>query len=211
MLVKALCDYYDILAETGQVLPIGYSNVKVHYLVALTPDGKIDGIIDWQVTENYSAGNKIKERQVPRNVIMPKRTEATKIESNIIEHRPLYLFGLNFENGALTPYDEKQKAVESHTDFIEKNKEFLSGIDSLLVNSYRNFIENWNPEDEVNNQFLLNIGKKYNNSYFAFCLSGRPDLLLHEDDAVKQKWESCLEKQEEDIKVVSVVCCHRRN
>ena len=60
MLVKALCDYYDILAETGQVLPIGYSNVKVHYLVALTPDGKIDGIIDWQVTENYSAGNKIK-------------------------------------------------------------------------------------------------------------------------------------------------------
>ena len=31
MLVKALCDYYDILAETGQVLPIGYSNVKVHY------------------------------------------------------------------------------------------------------------------------------------------------------------------------------------
>ena len=113
MLVKALCDYYDILAETGQVLPIGYSNVKVHYLVALTPDGKIDDIIDWQVTENYRAGNKIKERQVPRNVIMPKRTEATKIESNIIEHRPLYLFGLNFENGALTPYDEKQKAVKS--------------------------------------------------------------------------------------------------
>lgn len=205
MLVKALCDYYDILAETGQVLPIGYSNVKVYYLAALTPDGKIDGIIDWQVTENYQAGNKIKERQVPRNVIMPKRTEATKIESNIIEHRPLYLFGLNFVNGALTPYDEKQKAVKSHTDFIEKNKEFLSGIDSPLVNAYRNFIENWNPEDEVNNQFLLNIGKKYNNSYFAFCLSGRPDLLLHEDAAVKQKWESYLEKQgeEEDNKVVS--------
>ncbi len=205
MLVKALCDYYDILAETGQVLPVGYSNVKVHYLVALTPDGKIDGIIDWQVTENYQAGNKIKERQVPRNVIMPKRTEATKIESNIIEHRSLYLFGLNFENGALTPYDEKKKAVKSHTDFTEKNKEFLAGINSPVVNAYLNFIINWNPEDEVNNQFLLNIGKKYSNSYFAFCLSGRPDLLLHEDAAVKQKWESYLEKQaeEEENKVVS--------
>lgn len=203
MLVKALCDYYDILAETGQVLPIGYSNVKVHYLVALTPDGKIDDIIDWQVTENYSAGNKIKEKPMPRNVIMPKRADPTKTESYIIEHRPLYLFGLNFENDVLTPYDKTQKAIKSHKDFKEKNTEFLSGVDSPLANSYRKFIENWNPEEETDNPFLLNLGKEYSSSYFAFCLSGRPDLLLHEDDAVKQKWESCLEKQEEDIKVVS--------
>jgi len=195
MLIKALCDYYDILAETGQVLPSGYSSVKVHYLVALTPDGKIDDIIDWQVTEKYSAGNKIKERQAARNVIMPKRTEATKIESNIIEHRPLYLFGLNFENDALTPNDEKQKAVKSHTDFIEKNKEFLTGIDSPVANAYLNFITKWNPEEEVRNHFLLDLGKKYSTSSFAFCLSGRPDLLLHEDSAVKNKWEEHLQNE----------------
>ena len=35
MLIKALCDYYDILADNGDVLPEGYSNVKVHYLVSL--------------------------------------------------------------------------------------------------------------------------------------------------------------------------------
>ena len=35
MLIKALCDYYDILSEAGKVLPEGYSNVKIHYLVCL--------------------------------------------------------------------------------------------------------------------------------------------------------------------------------
>ena len=38
MLIKALCDYYDILSKAGKVLPEGYSNVGVHYLVSLTPE-----------------------------------------------------------------------------------------------------------------------------------------------------------------------------
>ena len=41
MLIRALCDYYDVLAEQGKVLPEGYSNVGIHYLIALNPDGRI--------------------------------------------------------------------------------------------------------------------------------------------------------------------------
>ena len=40
MLIKALCDYYDALAKNEKVLPEGFSNVKIHYLVSLTPDGR---------------------------------------------------------------------------------------------------------------------------------------------------------------------------
>ena len=46
MLIKALCDYYDILSQEGKVLPEGYSKVKIHYLISLTADGKMDEIID---------------------------------------------------------------------------------------------------------------------------------------------------------------------
>ena len=48
MLIKALCDYYDILSEAGKVLPEGYSNVGIHYLVSITPEGKVDTITDYQ-------------------------------------------------------------------------------------------------------------------------------------------------------------------
>lgn len=53
MLIQALTDYYDILASAGNVLPDGYSNVKIHYLVSLTQTGKIDEIINYQRKTNY--------------------------------------------------------------------------------------------------------------------------------------------------------------
>ena len=46
MLINALCEYYDELAKAGKVVPQGYSEQAVHYIIALTPDGKIDSIID---------------------------------------------------------------------------------------------------------------------------------------------------------------------
>ena len=46
MLIKALCDYYDILAVKGNVLPAGYSKVNIHYKISLTEDGRIDELID---------------------------------------------------------------------------------------------------------------------------------------------------------------------
>ena len=98
MLIQALSDYYDTLAEAGKVLPQGYSNVKIHQCICLTPEGQIDAIIDLQISEQIStAKGKIKERLVPRNELMPQRTEKSAIDANIIEHRPLYLFGLNYD------------------------------------------------------------------------------------------------------------------
>ena len=59
MLIKALCDYYDMLSAAEKVLPEGYSKVKIHYEVALTEEGEIDHIINIQketeVTVGYTA------------------------------------------------------------------------------------------------------------------------------------------------------------
>ena len=57
MLIHALCDYYDILAKAGQVLPEGYSCVKIHYLVSLTEDGKIDDIIEYKEKNIINMGS----------------------------------------------------------------------------------------------------------------------------------------------------------
>lgn len=190
MLIKALCDYYDVLAAEGKVLPDGYSKQNVHYLICLTLDGKIDEIVNFQTIERTTAKNgKIKEKFIPKEVVMPLRTEKTGIDGNIIEHRPLYIFGLNFVGDKFSPYDNTQKAEKSHEIFVEENLKFIEGLDSPVINAYRAFIENWQPENETENSYLLGLGKAYNNSYFAFCLSGRPDLLLHEDLLIKEKWE----------------------
>lgn len=192
MLIKGLCDYYDILREKGEVLPDGYSIVPIKYKVSLTEQGEIDEIVSCQ--EEAQVPGK-KPKLVPKDMVMPKRTEKPGIDANIIEHRPLYIFGLNFSNDGFTTEDNTNKAKKSHQDFVTKNLAFIEGIDSPVVNAYRKFIENWRPEEETENRYLLDLGKNYSNSGFAFFLSGEPDKMLHEDSQLREQWEKYYEEK----------------
>ena len=189
MLIHALCDYYDILAKEGKVLPEGYSSVKIHYLISLTEDGRMDRIIDHQDTVQVPSGKKLKEKKVPKDLQMPKRTEKSGIEANIAEHRSLYIFGLNLDKDILTPDDRTNKAQKSHQAFVEANLGFIEGLHTPLIDAFRSFLLNWKPEDETENPWLLGLGKDYGKSGYAFCLSGHPECLLHEEKEFKEKWE----------------------
>ena len=193
MLIDALCHYYAELEKNGKVVPEGYSEQNVHFLICLAPDGTIDAIVNWQIPDQIPAKNgKVKNVFIPKNILLPQRTEKTGIESNIIEHRPLYIFGLNFEKDHFTSEDKTEKAKKSNIAFKEANLAFIEGLDSPIINAYRNFLHNWIPENETENPCLKEIGKAYKNSYFAFCLSGQPDILLHDDILIRQKWEECM-------------------
>ena len=76
-------------------------------------------------------------------------------------------------------------------------------MDSPIISAYRNFLLNWVPEEQTENPYLKDLGKAYKTAYFAFCLSGRPDILLHEDPLIRQKWESSLNESVEDGSVIS--------
>lgn len=200
MLISALCDYYDVLAKKGLLCPEGYSNVKVHYLIALNPDGTIADIIDWQVAETVK-DKKGKEKEVikPRSVVMPERTRKSTIDSYYIEHRPIKIFGLNLDGDKFTTEDDTGNARMSHEVFVKKNSEFIEGIDSPVVNAYRAFMNTWIPEEECENPYLLKLVKNYDSSGYAFCLAGRPDLPLHDDPEVKRRFEA-LNVQNSDAK-----------
>ena len=98
MLINALCQYYDMLAKNGKVLPDGYSKVGVSYLICLNDDGSIENIVDYrEKMQIKDAKGKVKEKFIPRDIILPKRNEKSGISLNIVEHRPLYIFGLNMD------------------------------------------------------------------------------------------------------------------
>lgn len=209
MFISALCDYYDVLAKQGKVLPAGYSKVGIHSLIALTEDGKIESIIDCQETITEIVKGKVKEKKISKEVVLPKRTEKPGIDGNIIEHRPLYIFGLNYDakTATLSAEDKTDKARKSHAAFANKNLEFLAGIDTPLVNAYRSFIKSWEPENETQNEILLGAGKLLTTGRFAFCLAGHPELLLHNEPQIKQKWEQIYAAEAEGFDVPSGQCC----
>lgn len=185
MLISALNDYYDILAkDNNNVLPDGYSKVKIHYLIALNKEGKLTDI-----TVNGDNPKSASKVDNPKEFKFPKRTEKTCIDSNFIEHRATYIFGLNYEKDRFTTEDKTNKAKNSHEAFCKVNLEFIDGIYTPIVNAFRNFILNFKPEQETENPKLLEIAKYFKTSNFAFCLEGRPDILLNEDEEINKKWK----------------------
>lgn len=207
MLIKALCDYYDVLSKKELVLPDGYSEEEIRYKIALTPEGTLDEIISCEEEKKETTkSGKEKITRVPIKLFFPKRTKKTTIKSNIIDHRPLYIFGLNMNKGELTPDDETQKAKKSHEAFVKMNLEFIEGVDSPIVNAFRKFLLSWEPENEVLNTHVLNLGTKYSSSGFAFCLTGNPDVLLQDDLTLRRKWEELYSEDQKESDTVEAQC-----
>lgn len=196
MLIRSLCDYYDIQSARGEAASDIMSEQPVHWMVMLTPDGRVADIIDKRIEESVPQKNgKVKIVKKPIVVPLPKRTQKTGIDANIIEHRPLYIFGLNYDAKiGLTPDDKTDKARKSHEAFVKKNLDFFDGIDSEIARAYVNFIKNWVPENETENEQLKKLGKEYQGSYYIFALDGSPECKLHKDKAVLAKYEKLMAK-----------------
>lgn len=187
MLIKALCDY-SALQENKT--PAGYCEYDIHYEILLTPEGKIAAINDLRVPRIIPLKNK-KTKTVYDPVMeqLPVRTQKPGIDKNTIEHRPLYIFGLNYDKGTLTPTDATNKAAKSHNCFCEWNEKFFENIDSPICKAYLNFIRTWKPEQETQNPHLLALGKEYSSSYYEFGLDGSPETKLHNDSKFKAAYE----------------------
>jgi CRISPR-associated protein Csd1 len=191
MLIQALCDYHDIIEKQGEITPEGYTTVGISYLICLTPEGDIEEIIDWRKKEEAKdKKGKRKVIYIPREEMLPERSQKPGIDLNIIEHRPLYIFGLNYsKEDGFSPEDGTNKARKSHDIFVKGNLDFIKDIDTPVVNAFRNFLTNWKPEEQVNNPILLKLGTDYSKVYYCFCLSGKINDLLNEDSLIRKKWE----------------------
>ncbi|MGN1097347.1 MAG: type I-C CRISPR-associated protein Cas8c/Csd1, partial [Clostridia bacterium] len=195
MLIKALNDYYDILSAAGKVCPEGLSMQKVSHKIMLRPDGTVSDIVD--IRQPTPPDSKGKVKYEPVEITLPARTQKPGIDFNIIEHRPLYIFGLNYNKGEFSAVDATNKAKKSHDCFVNGNLEFTEGMTSEIVTAYRNFIKNWNPEAETENGQLKALGKDYSGGYFCFALDGHPDITSHDmDGEIMRKYMSTAKKEE---------------
>lgn len=211
MLIKALCDYADKQSADSKRIPEGFAEQEIHYRIILSEDGELKRIIPFkQSLIIKDKKGKEKNVEVPRKAILPIRTQKPGIESNCIEHRPLYIFGLNYckENDLafFSPDDKTKKAQKSHAAFAEHELEFFDGIESVACKAYRKFVEKWDPEKESENPVLTELGKDYKGAYFGFSV-GEESNFLENDDEFIRKYQKCFsEKNDNKDDEVKAVC-----
>ena len=195
MLINALCDYYQLLIQAGKLPKPGYTEIEITHTICLTPDGKIDRIIDNR-REEVIANSKRKRAIIPGRSF-PDMPTASAVKAIILDYRPVYIFGLFYDkaNGQFTSRPQKKngkisdKEQKSHDAFVKMNLDIIDGLDSPVINAYRAFLQSWQPEVEIQNPALLGIAKEFNQSRFDFCLADDPIHTLQKDPLMIAKWE----------------------
>ncbi|MCD8208811.1 MAG: type I-C CRISPR-associated protein Cas8c/Csd1 [Bacteroidales bacterium] len=180
-----------MLVGKGEVLPDGYSRQTIHYQVCLSPEGDIENIISLATTKGEGESDSSDKKQSKAQVVYPERvfpyrTQKSAIDVNIPEHRPKYLFGLEFtKNG----FEETEKAVKSIEAFRKKTLDTFDGVTGdPLIEAYRNFVRRWNPSEQKDNPYLAGISKSFNTAYYEFVISGSPEMRLQDDETLKSIW-----------------------
>jgi len=178
--LKELVEYYECAVERTQLnshidnsesdFYDGYSHIaNIEYKIVLRNDGTLKDILPYNNHE-----------------IFPFRFSVSSTSAEYIDHRGKYIFGVE--------WNSKQNSFKLSIEAFEKNKEvnlhFLSDIDTPIANAYKLFLQNWNPENELENPVLLSLGKNFSKS-FCVVVEGfeSSKYVLHRDAIVKKKWE----------------------
>jgi CRISPR-associated protein Csd1 len=200
MLIQALNDYYSVLENSGKLVQEGYSESDISYLIELNPDGDLVSIIDKRVKQTIKKKNKDVVNMVPYKMNLPERSRSTKVSANFVENRPGYIFGLEYKPGnedetlsTESKGDTEKKRAKlklQHDSFKKEVQKDFSGMKSDIARAYVNFAVKWNPEEQTHNEELIKLNADLNKAKFAFCMAGHPEVLLHEDPEVRERWES---------------------
>ena len=86
MLIEALCDYYDVLSQNGDVPREGYQNINISFGVAISPEGKLDDIIDMRrETIIKSKSGKEKKKQLAVEELFPDDQTISGVRAIVLE------------------------------------------------------------------------------------------------------------------------------
>ncbi len=209
MLIQALCRYYNKnMQRISDGVPQYFEKVGISHMVFLCEDGTISSIVDVRERKQTEKNGKIKETVSKNDMNLPVRSQKPGIDLNLAEHRPLYIFGLNYDKGVFTDADKTDKAKKSHACFTEGSLAFCEGLDSPIVNAFKAFLQCWNPAEETENEHLLQLGKEYATASFCFALTGHPEILLHEDTAFCEKYrkQKAAEETNTQTDCVTAMC-----
>lgn len=202
MLIRGLCDYYDVLDRAGRTVDDAFSEVPVSFLAVLDEDGRLLRLVD--IRETVPAGKK--EKKAPVRRLFPRRSEKSATTSYLPEHRPLHLFGLE-PNAARDGFSaDGSKAKKSHAAFRAATEAFFADMTSPLCRAFLAFARRWDPAAETDNAVLKTHIRDYAKAGYAFCLEGRPNAMLQDEPEVVAAWRARYEKETAEGETEMAVC-----
>lgn len=132
MILQALKEYYERLAEEGKVSTPGWCQAKVSYAIELRADGDIKAIFD--LREEKGEGKK--KRWEPKVLRVPEMvTRSSGVSANFLCDNAKYLLGIDAD-----PADKRVQ--DCFLAAKKKHLEILKGADSMMARAVCAYLRN---------------------------------------------------------------------
>lgn len=177
MILQALVQHYERLAEEEKVDQEGWCKAKVSYGINLSSDGKIQGIITLKQEEVRGK----KTVWVPQMLRVPEMvTRSSGISANFLCDNSKYMLGLD-ESGT------SQRVLECFAAARERHLSLLKDTEGEMARAVRLFFETWDPVKVAECDVIRERQEEVTDGgNLIFCMGMQ---FAQDDPYIKDTWE----------------------
>ena len=177
MILQALVQHYERLAEEEKVDQEGWCKAKVSYGINLSSDGKIQGIITLKQEEVRGK----KTVWVPQMLRVPEMvTRSSGISANFLCDNSKYMLGLD-ESGT------SQRVLECFAAARERHLSLLKDTEGEMARAVRLFFETWDPVRVAECDVIRERQEELTDGgNLIFCMGMQ---FAQDDPYIKDTWE----------------------
>ena len=197
MILQALTDYYQTLADSGKISPLGWGLVKVAFALCIEADGRLTQVIS--VREEQKKGNKT--ALMPQLMTLPAPVKrASGVAANFLCDTSGYLLGVDGKG-------KPQRSLECFQASKELHRALLGHVNSPAARAVLAFYDTWEPKLAAGHPALVDCWEEIlAGGNLVFWYDGA---YVQQDPSVRQAWDSHYQTVEEGPAMVCLVTGER--
>ena len=193
MILQALTEYYETLAQSGKISPPGWGDVKVSYALCIGDDGALEQIISVQTPQQKGK----KAVLAPQLMKLPAPVKRSSgVLANFLCDTSSYLLGADLKG-------KPQRALECFRACRALHEKLLGGVDSPAARAVLAFFQTWQPEQATSHPALSAcLEEVLSGGNLVFRFNGA---YVHEDPLIRQAWDDHYQSAEDGPQMVCLV------
>lgn len=178
MILQALTQLFEDLAQEGKVSRPGWSPAKISYVLCLTESGQLESVVP-KLREDPEGK---KKQLLPTPMNLPTAVKRTVgIQSNFLWDNSSYLLGVD-EKG------KPERSLDCFRDCAKLHHSLLDSVDSPVAKAILAYFDSWQPEKAKECPALADCWEELmKGGNFIFRVNG---IFAQEDPEICGAWDS---------------------
>ena len=192
MILQALTEYYETLADKGEISPPGWGQVKVSYALCIGLDGTLEQVVSVQ-TEQVKGKKTV---LAPQLMLLPAPVKRSSgVSSNFLCDNSSYLLGVDHKN--------PKRAIECFQACKALHQKLLENTESPAAQAVLAFFQTWQPQYANQHPALSQYWDEIiAGGNLVFRYNG---VFIHQDVLVKQAWDNHYQAAESGPQMICLV------